>query len=77
MKCFLSFADDYGMDDALFYPTKRAALLKFEKVAQELARYGQKCEASIYLAPSRAALTNYPDFVCSVGPRGGIKVERA
>lgn len=65
------------LDEAEMYRSRAAAVAKFERVAHELRRYGQSVEASLHYAQSRAALQEYPDFVLSLGPRGGTKVERA
>jgi hypothetical protein len=50
---------------------------EFERYARPLERIGQMLTASVHLAPTRKEIAEYPDFVLSVGPRGGIKVERA
>ena len=73
---FLRLGSDY-LDDALLFRTKTAALHKYQRVAQELERYGQALDASLHRAPSRAALNEYPEYVLALGPRGGVSVERA
>ena len=59
------------------YRTRADALAAFGHAARELAQYGQDLGASVHLAASRDALAEYPDLVLSLGPRGGIRVERA
>ncbi len=71
---FLRIGDDY-LDDALCYQTKQAAINKYQRVAQELARYEQNIEAALHRASRRDALDEYPDFVLSLGVRGGVRVE--
>lgn len=72
---FLRLGSDY-LEEALVYQTKGAAIRKYQRVAQELERYGQSLEASLHRAPNRAALNEYPELVLSLGPRGGARVER-
>jgi len=76
MNCYLRIGDDY-LEDAKRFASVRAACAHFRGVAEELDRYGQQIEASIHLAPSRDDVAEYPDFVLSLGPRGGLRVERA
>jgi hypothetical protein len=64
------------LDDAKLYPSMRAAIEAYAETARELDRYGQKCEASLHFARNREELQEYPDRVLSLGPKGGIKVER-
>jgi hypothetical protein len=73
---FLRMGSDY-LDDAAPYRTVTAAREAYAETARELGRYGQSIEASIHLADSRDALQEYPDYVLSVGPRGGIRMQRA
>ena len=48
----------------------------FRDVAEELGRYGQRIAASVHIAPKRIECDECPDYVLSVGPRGGIRCER-
>lgn len=69
-----------GTDDlerARPYRTRAAALGAFSDVARELDQYGQAIDATVHRAPSRAELAEYPDFVLSLGPRGGLRVVAA
>jgi len=65
------------LDQARRYRTRADAVAAYGYAARELAEYGQDLGASIHLAPTRAELAEYPDLVLSLGPRGGIRVERA
>ena len=56
------------------FKSKRDALEYFRGVALELDRYGQKIEATLHKGPHPA---EYPDYVLSLGPRRGLKVEVA
>ena len=73
---YLRMGDD-DLDQARRYRTRADALSAFGYAARELARYGQDLSASVHLAASRDELAEYPDLVLSLGPRGGIRVERA
>jgi hypothetical protein len=73
---FLRIGEDY-LEDARAYQTKRGAVAAYGRVARELDQYGQTIEAAIHLAPRPADVVEYPDFVLSLGPRGGVRVESA
>lgn len=75
-KFFLRLGDD-SLDRAIAYPSRAAAIAAFRAVAVELAQYGQAIEATVHIAPTREAVDEYPDFVLSLGPRGGVRVDRA
>lgn len=59
-----------------WYATKADAIRAFEEVARELDRYGQSIEALIHYGADIDSLAEYPDFVLSLGPRGGVRCER-
>ena len=59
------------------FETKAGAIFHYRCVAEELAQYGQSIEATIHMAQHRDELVEYPDYVLSLGPRGGVRVERA
>lgn len=59
------------------YTTRWAAVEAYALTARELARWGQTLEASLHYAETREELAEYPDYTLSVGPRGGIRVDRA
>lgn len=65
------------LDQARRYRTRADAVAAYAYAARELAEYGQALDASVHLAPGRAELAEYPDLVLSLGPRGGVRVERA
>jgi len=75
---FLLIGSDLITDlaDADAYDTKAAACRAYMRTAEELADYGQDIEASLHIAPSADAVAEYPDFVLSLGPRGGLICER-
>lgn len=54
-----------------------AACAAFKISADAMGRFGQTIEASIHIAKNRNELAEYPDYVLSIGPRGGLKKERA
>ena len=74
--CFLRIGNDY-LDAATRCDSIRAACAEFRDIAGGLARFDQRIEGSIHLAPCKAQVVEYPDFVLSLGPRGGLRVERA
>lgn len=77
MAYYLRMGSDL-LEDATRFATKAAAIAEFRSTNEELDRFGNTpLEASIHLATSKADLAEYPDFVLSMGPRGGVKVERA
>lgn len=73
---FLRLGSD-DLDQARRYRTRADAVAAYGYAARELAEYGQDLAASVHLAPTRAELVEYPDLVLSLGPRGGVRVERA
>ena len=81
MICYLRMGDDY-LEDATRCPRLGDAKAMFMEAARELDRYGQRIEASIHIADLHSKrlgysdLHEYPDYVLSLGPRGGLKCER-
>jgi hypothetical protein len=75
-RCYLREGADY-LDDARPFASIRAARDAYATSARELARYGQAHDASIHIATSRDELAEYPDYVLTLGPRGGVRMERA
>jgi len=73
---FLRMGSD-DLDQACRYRTRADAVAAYGDAARELADYGQAIDASVHIAPTRAELVEYPDLVLSLGPRGGVRVERA
>ena len=76
MPYFLQYQCEYA-DDAVPFNTKAAAVADFEAAARELDGYGQRIEATLTFANSRETLQEYPDYVLSLGPRGGVRVDLA
>lgn len=73
---YLRYQQD-TLDEAKGYQSKGAAVDAFERTARELDRFGQAIEASLHFANGREELAEYPNFVLSLGPRGGLRCERA
>lgn len=73
MPWFLRMGDD-PLEGATQHNTKADAISEYASAAHELARYGQAIEATLHRGPDPA---EYPDFVLSLGPRGGIRCEPA
>jgi hypothetical protein len=73
---FLRIGDD-AVEEAQRFTSKRDAVSAFRMVAAELAFYGQAIEATIHIAPSRAKVVEYPDFVLSLNENGRVVTEQA
>lgn len=73
---FLRIDNDY-LEDSKAFNTKGGAVAFFRRTATELAQYGQECTASIHIAPRKNDVVEYPDFVLSLGVRGGVHIEKA
>lgn len=58
------------------YRSQTRATQAYEKVARELDRFGQRIEGSLHFANSRDEVVEYPDRILSIGPRGGLRIER-
>lgn len=65
------------LEESQGFLTRAAAVREFQIVATELWNFGQRLEASIHKAPDREHLGEYPDWVLSIGPRGGVVIDRA
>ena len=70
---FLRIGED-DLEAARAYQTKAGAIAAYRRVALELWSYGQTIDATIHLAQRPADVAEYPDFVLSLGPRGGVSV---
>ena len=68
-----------GLDSCPWYYTKQDAVSAFCDYAREGTRTGleERPTGAIHAAPSRDALDEYPDWILSIGPRGGVCVARA
>lgn len=73
---YLAYSTDYT-DQAQRCESKASAIRAFRFTAKELDRNGLHIEASLHYAETLSEITEYPDYVLSLGPRGGVKVERA
>lgn len=76
MKCFLQVGGA-GLDEAVLYSSISNAVFAYGRIARDLARFGQKVEATVHIAETRKEIQGYPDFVLKLGPHGGILKERA
>lgn len=72
---YLRYQDE-ALEEAKGYQSKGAAVDAFERTARDLDRFGQRIEASLHFG-ERDTLAEYPDFVLSLGPRGGLHCEKA
>lgn len=73
---YLRIGDD-TLEEALRFTQKTDAIAEFRRVAEELAQYGQAIDASLHIAPSRAEVVEYPDFVLSLNESGRVVTEQA
>ena len=74
-RLYLRIGDD-SFEAAAEHSSLRDAKAEYREVAEELDRYGQRIDASVHIAESRDECAEYPDYVLSLGPRGGIRCER-
>jgi hypothetical protein len=70
---FLRIGDD-ALESARAYQTKTGAIAAYGRVARELWAYGQSIDATVHIAPRPDDVAECPDFVLSLGPRGGVNV---
>jgi hypothetical protein len=75
MAYYLRIGTD-DLNEAERHTTLRDAVAAFREVANELGRYDQRIDASVHIAAKRSECDEYPDYVLSVGPRGGVRCER-
>ena len=79
MKTYLRLGND-TLDEARRYRTQAAAIRAYRATAEELARYGQTIEATLHGAHGDGhawEIVEYPDYVLTLGPRGGVHLTRA
>jgi hypothetical protein len=76
MPYYLCLGND-TLDRAERCETVRDAILTYREVAEELSSYGQRLDATVHKAAKRSECDEYPDYVLSMGPRGGVRCERA
>lgn len=65
------------LEEAQGFLSRTAAVRAFKTAALQLLDFGQSIEASIHRAKDRDHLDEYPDWVLSIGPRGGVVIDRA
>jgi len=70
---------DGGLHSARWFCTRQDAVSAFADYAREGTRTGldERPTGAIHAAPSRDSLDEYPDWILSIGPRGGVRVQRA
>lgn len=73
---FLRIGDDC-LEQAIAFKTKSGAIDYYRRVAEDLIRFDQAIEASIHVAPDRDQVVEYPDWILSLGPRGGLHLQSA
>ena len=79
MRTYLNIGND-SIFDSVAYRSKADAIAAYERQAREYARYDDSEEGltgRLHYANSFDDLVEYPDYVLSLGPRGGIRCERA
>lgn len=80
MHCYLRFAQDYP-EDAKPFPSVKAAIEEYQRVALELDRFGQRIEATIHYRDERQhdepKCAEYPDYVLSLTPSGNVRKQLA
>lgn len=74
--CYLREGSDY-LEDATRFNSIADAKDSFLSTAKDLDRFGQTHEATIHIAKSKYEVAEYPDYVLSLGPRGGLVCVRA
>lgn len=57
------------------FKTKRKALLWFLRTASQLALIGQEFTATLHYG-DKDTFSDCPDAILSLGPRGGLRIER-
>jgi hypothetical protein len=73
---FLRLGDD-PVTEAQWCLSKGDAIDTYRRQAQALARHEQVLTGSIHIAPTLDQVVEDADFILSLGPRGGVKVEKA
>ena len=74
MRTVLLECDTFATPKA--FRTKRRAILWFLRTATDLARIGQTFSATLHYG-SKDDFSDCPDCILTLGPRGGVKVEKA
>lgn len=76
MKCFLRIGGD-TLEEVEVCCNLAEAKRRYYRGAVQLLQYDQRIEATIHIADRIEDVVEYPDYVLSLGPRGGLKCERA
>lgn len=76
MAYYLCLGDD-SLDVAARHVTLRDAVATFRVIADDLGRIGQRIQATVHIAAKRSECDEFPDYILYVGPRGGVRCERA
>lgn len=73
MRYYLRVGNDTLEDRLSVFSTKKAAVDEYRAIVEEIMSFGnQPPGASIHMAETKRDLVEYPDFILSVGARGGI-----
>ena len=72
MKIYLRIGSEL-LNEAEIFATKKEAIAHFTAQAKGLYRYGQRLEGTLHY-PYKGAIAEYPDYILSVGKRGGIVI---
>ena len=77
-RCFLVYESGsiHNESEAIPCASLADARRDFSDTARELGRFGQAISASVHIAETHADAAEYPNFILSVGPRGGVLVEK-
>lgn len=76
MFCYFA-TDDLAL--AVRFCSRAAAVDNYRALLADHLRYGEPHnapQASLHFAATRAEINEYPDYVLSCGPRGGVRIER-
>ena len=74
--CYLRVATDY-LEDAYRAASIKDAVSEYRAIVDECNRFGNTSpEATIHIPDEKGNVHEYPDFILSAGPRGGVTKER-
>lgn len=74
--CYLRVGGE-ALEVAVAHPSITRAVASYQRTMESLHALGQDVTASIHVAPTRAAVAEYPDYILSRGPRGGVVKKKA
>lgn len=72
MICYLRLEND-TLEDAQRCSSLKEAIRDFKAIADDLARFGQEIDASVYFGEDPI---EYPDRYLTLGPRGGVQIHQ-